>query len=50
MTVDVLAEDLALAEQNAGRPAPAADDVLGILEELARDGFIVRDGVGWFVA
>jgi A/G-specific adenine glycosylase len=49
-TADDLAESLALAEQNAGRPVPAAGDVLGILEQLASDGFMARDGDGWYVA
>jgi len=47
---DALAEDLGAAELAAGRAAPGASDVLGILDELAADGFIAREGDGWFVA
>jgi len=49
-TTDALTENLALAEKTADRSAPASGDVLGILEQLAADGFIARDGDGWFVA
>ena len=44
------AEDLAGTERIAGRSAPDAGEVLGILEALAADGFIAREGDGWFVA
>ncbi len=49
-TTDDLAESLTHAEQAAGRSAPVSGDVLGILEQLAADGFIARDGDGWYVA
>lgn len=49
-TAEELADDLALAERTAGRPAPDPRDVAGVLRELARDGFIAREGDGWFVA
>jgi A/G-specific adenine glycosylase len=49
-TADDLAEQLATTDSRAARPAPGADDVLGILEQLARDGFLSREGDGWFVA
>ena len=48
--VESLAAELGVAERNAGRDAPAADLVLGILEELERDGFLAREGESWFVA
>jgi len=44
------ADDLAHAERASGRSAPGSDEVRGILKELARDGFIVCEGGGWFVA
>ena len=49
-TTDALTENLTLAEKTADRSAPASGDVLGILEQLAADGFIARDGDGWYVA
>lgn len=45
-----LAEDLARAEVKAGRPAPAAEEARTILEELEREGFIVRQGGVWLCA
>jgi len=50
LTVETLAADLAAAEEVAGRRGPEADEVLALLDELARDGFIARDGDGWVVA
>jgi A/G-specific adenine glycosylase len=44
------ADQLASAEQAAGREAPTAEEVAGILGELAREGFLVRDGDRWVVA
>ena len=42
--------DLAEAEAPAGRHTSDAGETLGILEALAAEGFIVREGDGWFVA
>jgi A/G-specific adenine glycosylase len=47
---DDYADDLACAELAEGRDAPDAGEVLGILEELARDGFLAREDDGWVVA
>jgi A/G-specific adenine glycosylase len=47
---DELDEDLALAEVAAGRGVPDSGEVRDILDELARDGFIVCEGDRWFVA
>ncbi|NTU70681.1 MAG: adenine glycosylase [Coriobacteriia bacterium] len=48
-TADIAA-GLDAFEGAAGRAAQGADAAMGILEELARDGFIARDGERWFVA
>jgi A/G-specific adenine glycosylase len=44
------ADALALAETAAGRGVVSADDVAAILAELAEEGFLRREGAGWFVA
>ena len=49
-TADEYADELAGAERVDGRGAPGAGDVLGILEALAAEGFIAREGDDWFVA
>lgn len=49
-TAEEYAADLATGERDAGRPPTEAGDVLGILEAMAVDGFIVHEGDDWFVA
>lgn len=44
------ARDLGVAERSAGREPPTEGEVLAILESLAGEGFLVRDGDRWFVA
>lgn len=47
MSLSELTEDLARAEESAGRNAPSADEVAAIMEELESEGFVVRQGDGW---
>lgn len=49
-TADELRESLARHEQEAGRPAPELEDVMGILEELSREGFVLQQGEVWACA
>jgi len=49
-TTGELGDALARIERDAGRDAPGPEESLSVLEDLARDGFVVRDGDGWFVA
>ena len=47
---DAYAEGLSAAEMTAGRDGVSADEVAGILADLAADGFLGSDGSVWFVA
>lgn len=49
-TADELMESLARHEQKAGRSAPELEDVMGILEELSREGFVLQQGEVWACA
>jgi len=44
------AADLAAAQREAGHEATSEGEVLGILEELADEGFLARDGELWRIA
>ncbi|HET6350599.1 MAG TPA: adenine glycosylase [Coriobacteriia bacterium] len=44
---DAYAVALGEAEFAAGRGEPSAGEILGLLEELAREGFVVREDGGW---
>jgi A/G-specific adenine glycosylase len=47
---DAYARDMAQSEIAAGRQAPGSSETLELLDALAQDGFIVREGDGWFCA
>lgn len=44
------AEELGAAEKDAGRSAPSEGEVCSLLESLAAEGFLARDGERWFIA
>ena len=50
LTAESYAEALADADRHAGRDAPRIDDVEAILEDLAEEGFLVREADTWSVA
>lgn len=49
MDGDTLAQRLSAFERSEGRDAPSEDDVRSILADLAREGFIEREGDAWKV-
>lgn len=49
-TTEELAESLQVHEENAGRAKPSMDEVVTILVELAREGFVNRLGEVWACA
>lgn len=48
--LDDLVADLRQAEEAAGREAPEAPEVEGIMRELEREGFVVERGGSWLCA
>jgi A/G-specific adenine glycosylase len=50
LSADSYTAGLGAPERAAGRPEPEPAEVLDLLEALAADGFLVREGDGWFVA
>lgn len=49
LTLESYTAELAAAEAPEGREAPSPGEVLALLEALAAEGFLVREGDGWRV-
>jgi len=50
LVLESYAEGLAAAEKADGRDAPTPGEVLALLEALASEGFLVREGDIWRVS
>lgn len=50
LSTEDLARDLAQSERTSGRQEPSVEEVRAILDELEREGFVMRRGDAWLCA
>lgn len=50
LSTEDLARDLAQSERASGRQEPSVEEVRAILDELEREGFVMRRGDAWLCA